>query len=146
MADVSAVGLSIRLTASITFPNGINLTSFPEDGDNGINGNTDIADNASGLNGDLITWKKVNGIEYTLNIIPNTDDEKNLDTLFQANRYSKNRKAVSDEITVVETNPITGATKTYKKGIIKSGAVGYQYGGDGRIKNKSYGFVFEDVV
>lgn len=47
---------------------------------------------------------------------------------------------------MVVTNPVTGIPKTYKNGRIKNGQVGYQYGGDGRIKTKSYGFVFEDAI
>ena len=146
VADVSAVGLAIRLRASITFPMGISLTSFPEDGDNGISGNTDIADNASGLNGDLITWKKVNGIEYNINVIPNTVDENLMNKLMQANRTSKNRRGRRDIITITEINPTSGKTRTFKNGVLKSGPVGDQFGGDGRIKNKQYTFVFEDVV
>lgn len=146
MQDVSSVGIALRLTASITFPNGIDLTAFPEDGDIGATGNIDISGNASGVNGDLITWKTVNGIETNVPIIPNTEDEVNLDMLFEANRAAKNKKPKHDIIQIVATNPVTGVTKTYKNGVIKNGLPGYQYGGDGRIKNKTYGFVFEDVV
>lgn len=146
MQDVSSVGIALRLTASITFPNGINLTAFPEDGDIGATGNVDIAGNASGVNGDLITWKTVNGIEVNVPVIPNTEDETNLDFLFEANRAAKNKTPKHDVIQIVATNPVTGTTKTYKNGVCKNGVVGYQYGGDGRIKNKVYGFVFEDVV
>lgn len=146
MQEVSSTGIALRLTASVTFPNGIDLTAFPEDGDIGVTGNIDIAGNASGVNGDLIVWKTVNGVEVNVPIIPNTQDEVNLDILFDANRAAKNKRARFDVITIVATNPVTGATKTYKNGVIKNGAPGYQYGGDGRIKNKTYGFVFEDVV
>ena len=146
MQDVSAVGLSIRLIASQTYPAGIQLTAFPEDGENGPADNQNIADNASGVNGDLITWKTVSGIEYTLNLIPNTEQESLVDVLFQGNRAAKNRFPKKDIITIVETNPVTGVSKTYKNGVIKSGAVGYRYGNDGRIRNKTYGFVFEDAI
>ena len=146
MQDVSSVGIALRLTASITFPNGIDLTAFPEDGDIGATGNIDIAGNASGVNGDLITWKTVNGIEVNVPVIPHTEDETNLDILFEANRAAKNKTPKHDVIQIVATNPVTGTTKTYKNGVIKNGTAGYQYGGDGRIKNKVYGFVFEDVV
>ena len=146
MQDVSTIGLNIRLVASITYPLGIQLNSFPEEGENGPGDSQEIAGNASGVNGDLITWKTVSGIEYTLNLIPNTEQESLLDVLFQGNRAAKNRMPKKDIITIVETNPVTGAVKTYKNGIIKSGAVGYRYGNDGRIRNKTYGFVFEDAI
>lgn len=146
MQDVSAVGITLRLTSSITFPNGILLTAYPEDGDVGATGNLEIAGNASGVNGDLIVWKTVNGIEVNVPIIPNTEDEINLDILYNANRAAKNRPPVKDIIQIVAINPVTGLTKTYKNGVIKNGLPGYQYGGNGRIKNKVYGFVFEDVI
>lgn len=146
MQDTSAVGLSILLKASITYPNGISLRAYPDDGDVGVTGNTEIAGNASGINGDLIWWKTANGIETQIPIIPNTVEESLLDKLFNANRASKNRFPVKDIIQIVVTNPVTGIPKTYKNGIIKNGAVGYQYGGDGRIKTKTYGFVFEDAT
>lgn len=146
MQDVSSIGINIRLIASQTFPLGINLNAFPEEGENGPGDSTEIANNASGVNGDLIVWKVTNGIEYTLNLIPNTEQEALMDTLLQANRGAKNRFPKKDVITIVEINPVTGVIKTYKNGWIKSGPVGYRYGNDGRIRNKAYSFVFEDCV
>lgn len=146
MQDTSSIGVMVRLTASITYPAGIVFMAFPDDSDVGVTGNTEIAGNASGVNGDLIWWKTVNGIETQVPIIPNTVEESLLDILFNANRASKNRFPKKDIIQLVVTNPVTGVCKTYMNGIIKNGAVGYQYGGDGRIKTKTYGFVFEDAV
>lgn len=146
MQDTSSIGIAVRLTASITYPRGITFTAFPDDGDVGATGNTEIGGNASGVNGDLIWWKTVNGIEVNVPIIPNTVEESLLDALFNANRASKNRFPKKDIIQIVVTNPVTGIPKTYKNGFIKNGTAGYQYGGDGRIKTKTYGFVFEDMV
>lgn len=145
-ADTSAVGTLIRLTASRTYPNGIILTAFPEDGDIGPNGDNEIAGNASGVNGDLIWWKTVNGIEVSVPVIPNTIDDDLLAVLYHANRAAKNRFPKKDIIQIVATNPVTGACITYKNGVVKNGRVGYTYGGDGRIKTKTYLFVFEDAV
>lgn len=144
--DTSSIGVAVRLKASVTYPMGILFTAFPDDGDIGASGDTEIAGNASGVNGDLIWWKTVNGIEVSVPIIPNTVEESLLDALFNGNRGAKNRFPKKDIIQITVINPVTGIAKTYKNGIIKSGAVGYQYGGDGRIKTKSYGFVFEDAV
>lgn len=146
MQDTSSIGIRVWLKASKTFPNGIIFRAFPEDGDVGSTGNNEITGNASGINGDLITWCTVNGIELNLPIIPNTEEEALLDLLFEANRGSVSRFPKKDIITMVITNPVTGIAKTYKNGRIKNGQVGYQYGGDGRIKTKTYGFVFEDAV
>lgn len=144
--DTSSVGISVFLKASVTYPQGIAFSAFPDDSDVGITGNTEIAGSASGVNGELIWWKTASGIELQVPIIPNTPQEAQLDILFTANRASKNRFPAKDIITLVATNPVTGVAKTYTGGIVKNGAVGYQYGGDGRIKTKTYGFVFEDAI
>lgn len=146
MQDTSAVGIALRLTASVTYPQGITLTAFPEDGDIGASGDNEIAGNASGVNGDLIWWKTVNGIEVSVPVIPNTIDDDSLAALYHANRAAKNRFPKKDIIQIVATNPVTGVSITYKNGIIKNGRIGYNYGGDGRIKTKTYSFVFEDAV
>ena len=146
MQDASSIGIACRLTASVTYPAGISFTAFPEDSDVGITGEIEVVGNASGVNGDLITWSTVNGIEVQVPLIPNTEEEALMDVLFQANRASKNRFPKKDVINLVVTNPVTGVAKTYINGRIKRGAVGYQYGGDGRIKTKNYGFIFEDAI
>ncbi len=146
MQDTSSIGVSCRLIASVTYPAGITFTAFPEDSDLGTNGEMDIAGNASGVNGDLITWSTVSGVEVQIPLIPNTEEESLMDAIFQANRASKNRFPKRDIITLVVTNPVTGTVKTYLNGVIKRGSVGYTYGGDGRIRTKNYGFVFEDAV
>ncbi len=146
MQDSSAIGVSCRLVASVTFPSGISFTAFPDGADLGPSGDTEIVGNASGINGDLIVWSTVSGLEVQVPLIPNTEEEALMDSLFQANRASKNRFPKKDVITLVVTNPITGVAKTYINGAVKRGAVGYTYGGDGRIKTKTYGFVFEDAI
>lgn len=146
MQDTSSIGILCRLIASQTYPAGISFTAFPDDTDIGVSGDLEIAGNASGVNGDLITWSTVAGIEVQIPLIPNTEEEALMDVLFQANRASKNRRPKKDIITLVVTNPVTGVAKTYLNGVIKRGTVGYTYGGDGRIKTKNYGFVFEDAV
>lgn len=144
--DSSAIGVHVRLVASKTFPQGITFSAFSEDGDIGISGNNEIAGNASGVNGHLIVWSTVNGIEVNIPMIPNTEEESLMAQLFDANRASVNRFPKKDIITMTVTNPVTGIAKTYLDGVVKNGAVGYQYGGDGRIRTKTYGFVFEDAI
>jgi len=146
MQDASSIGLAVRLVASRTFPMGINFTMFPEDGEVGATGNNEIAGNASGVNGHLIVWSTVNGIEVNIPLIPNTVEESLMAQLYQANRASVNRFPKKDVITLTVTNPVTGVVETYKNGAIKNGPVKNIYGMDGRIRNKVYGFVFEDAI
>ena len=70
--DTSSVGISVFLKASVTYPQGIAFSAFPDDSDVGITGNTVIAGSASGVNGELIWWKTASGIDLQVPIIPNT--------------------------------------------------------------------------
>lgn len=144
--DSSSIGVSVRLVATKTFPRGITFTMFPEDGDVGPTGNNEIAGNASGVNGHLIVWSTVNGIEVNIPLIPNTVEEGLMAQLYHANRGAVNRFPKKDIITLTVTNPVTGIIDTYRNGVIKTGPVKNQYGLDGRIKSKVYGFVFEDAI
>ena len=144
--DSSTIGISARLVASQTYPNGITLTAFPEDGDLGITGNTAIGSHASGVNGHLIVWKTANGVTVNLPLIPNTEDSALMDRLYAANQPAPNKFVAKDIIQLVITNPITGVPTTYKNGWLEEGPAGYQYGLDGRIKSKVYTMTFESVV
>lgn len=146
MQDTSSIGVRVYLRASITYPQGITFSAFPEDSDIGTTGDNDIASSASGVNGDLIWWKTVSGINVQVPLIPNTSEEALMDILFEANRGVKGRMPKKDIITMVVTNPVTGVVTTYKNGFVRSGNVGKTYGGDGRIKTKNYGFTFEDKI
>ncbi len=146
VADSSSIGVSARLVASITYPSGITLTAFPEDGDLGISGTTAIGSHASGVNGHLIVWKTANGVTVSLPIIPNTEDASLMDRLYAANQPAPNKLVAKDIIQLVITNPVTGVPTTYKNGWLEEGPAGTQYGLDGRIRSKVYTITFESVV
>lgn len=144
--DVSSIGVSIRLTASQTYPNGITLSAFPEDGDLGPAGTTTIGAHANGVNGHLIVWKRANGITVGVPLIPNTEDCAKMERLFAANTPGPNKFIAKDIINMVVTNPVTGVPTTYKNGWLEEGMAANQYGLDGRIKSKVYTITFESVV
>lgn len=144
--DVSSIGVSVRLTASVTYPQGITLSQFPEDGDIGPTGSTAIGSHASGVNGHLIVWKTANGITVGVPLIPNTEDCAKMERLYAANAPAPNKFVAKDIITMVVTNPITGIPTTYKGGWIEEGMAANQYGLDGRIKSKVFTMTFESVV
>ena len=144
--DVSSIGVSVRLIASQTYPQGVTFTVFPEDGDVGITGATTIGSHASGVNGHLIVWKTANGIEVNLPLVPNTPDCAKMERLYAANQPAPNKKVAKDILTMVVTNPVTGIPKTYKGGWLEDGPAADQIGLDGRIKNKVFKMTFESVV
>lgn len=142
--DISGFGLRVIVTATETFPNGFTVSAFAGDADPLDFPELTIAETEMGLNGDLITWSNANPINITLNVIPNSDEDRNLQTLFNANRVGRGKQAVRDVITLVGIYPdgsrvqlSQGKTTTY----IPSNSVASA----GRYKSKPYGFAMENV-
>lgn len=144
MQDVSGFGLRIRLIASVTFPAGITLTQFADDADPFDLPSIQLADKAMGLNGDLITWRKANPINATVNVVPGSDDDKNLAVLAAANRVGRGKNSSNDVITMVGVYP-DGRTVTLSSGAIMDGAPGNSVSSAGRMKSKAYAFAFEGL-
>lgn len=144
MIDVSGFGLRVILTASITFPAGIEISAFADDADPVEMASLQIKDKAMGLNGDLITWSKANPFPMTLNILPNTDDNDNLQVLAKANRAGKGRRPVQDVITATVTYP-DGTIVRALRGVITDAIIGNPVASAGRMKTMPYIFAFEDV-
>ncbi len=142
MQDVSGFGLIVTLYASVTYPAGINLTSFADDSDPFDLPSIQLRDKAMGLNGDLVVWGKANPIVPTLAVIPNSEDDKNLQVLAEANRVQKGKAARRDVIRIVAVYP-DGETLTLTQGAITDAPIGNSIGSSGRMKSKAYGFAFE---
>lgn len=140
--DISGFGLQINIVASVTFPTGFIVTQFADDGDPFDLPSIQIADKAMGLNGDLITWSKASPLLVTINVIPGSDDDKNLSIVFDANRVGRGRKPVRDSITMTGIYP-NGNTITLTAGKITDGMFGNAVASAGRLKTKAYMFAFE---
>lgn len=144
MINISAFGLSAQILADSTFPNGFPVTEFADDADPLDSPDLATADTGMGLNGDLIVWSRPAGIEITVNVIPTSTGDSNLDALLEANRVSKGKAGARDTITIVFTYP-SGQTVTCSNGVIISGPVVSSVAGQGRIKTRQYHFRFEKL-
>lgn len=144
MADISAFGIRVQIVASVTFPAGINVTQFADDGDSLDVPSQQIADKAMGVNGDLITWSKANPIVTTLNVIPNSEDDRNLQVLLEANRAGRGKRPARDVITMTAVYP-DGQSRTWTNGAITDGIPGNALASSGRLKTKPYAFAFENT-
>ena len=142
MQDISGFGLQINVVASVTFPQGVLLTAFADDADPFDIPSIQIADKAMGLNGDLVTWSKANPLPITINVIPGSDDDKNLGIIFDANRVGKGRRPARDVITMTAIYP-DGRTITLSPGKMTDGMPGNGVASSGRLKSKAYMFAFE---
>ena len=145
MQDISGVGLQVRVIASVTFPAGFSVTQFADDADPFDIPSIQIADTAMGLNGDMVWWSKAQIIPMTMNVIPNSDDDRNLAVLLEANRVGKGKKPAGDVITVVGIYP-DGRSITFPQGKITDGQPGNSIASAGRMKSKAYQFKFENKV
>lgn len=143
--DISAFGLRVSLSASMTFPSGITLSQFSDDSDPVDSQSVQLRDKAMGLNGDMIAWSKANPILLTLSVIPNTQDDQNLQILSAANRAAAGRMPARDEVTVTVMYP-DGSAVRLVRGIITDGVIGKPVSSAGRMKTKVYQFAFEDFA
>lgn len=145
MQDVGGFGTEVIIFASITFPNGLPISQFADDADPIDSPSIQISDKAMGLNGDFIRWGKAIPVGLTLNVIPGSDDDLNLNLLFSSNQVGKGRRPVNDVITAVVSYP-DGTVKSFMAG----GAMDYvpanSISSSARMKSKPYVFAFETVV
>lgn len=143
MSDISGFGIKVRITASVTFPNGVEFTQFADDADPIDIPSQQLRDKAMGINGDLVTWAKAVPIPMTLNLIPGSEDDKNAAVLAEANRTGKGKRAVNDIITATITYP-DESTVTLTQGAITDAMMSSGVASAGRLKTKPYAFVFEN--
>ena len=144
MQNVSGFGSRIVLRASVTFPAGITITQFADDADPFDIPEVQIADTAMGLNGDMVVWTSPNPILSTLNVIPGTDDDRNLAALYEANRPARGKRPAQDVISMTQVYP-DGRSVTLAQGVITNGRPGQSTASSGRLKSKPYAFAFEGI-
>lgn len=141
--NISGFGIQVTLVASVTFPNGILLTEFADDADPFDIPAQELASTAMTLNGDLLSWTVANPIPATLNMIPQSEDDINLDILAEANRVGLGKSGARDTITLTGVYP-NGDTLTLSNGVIVNAMMGVSVASAGRLKSRPYNFMFEN--
>lgn len=142
MADISGYGLRVEIKASNTFPSGFTVSAFADDADPIDNPAVDITGTGMGLNGNLVTWGQAQPIVLTLNVIPGTDDDRNLRVLGNANVTSLGSRPARDVITATVSYP-DGRTVTLTGGAITNFVRVTGVASGGRQKTTPYVFAFE---
>ncbi|QOV06238.1 hypothetical protein CPT_Maja_018 [Burkholderia phage Maja] len=145
MINISGFGLSGRVIASNTFPNGFDVTAFADDMDPLDSPDLEVADTGFGLNGDMVTWSRPTGIEITLGVIPNSEDDRNFAATLEANRVAKGKRGARDVINIVMNYP-NGDIVTLSQGVIVRGRPIQQVASSGRLTSKPYTFRFGNVA
>ena len=144
MQDISAIGFTLVLRASETFPSGFTITEVADDADPFDIPAVEIASTAMNVNGDLIAWSAPAPMTPTINVVPGSESDKNLAILWDANRAARGKRHARDVITLVASYP-DGSTKTFSEGKMTSGNPGGSIASSGRIKSNAYAFAFQDL-
>lgn len=144
MADISGYGLRVTIKASRTFPAGFTITQFADDADPIDNPAVDTSGVAMGLNGDLVSWGQAQPIGLTLNVIPGTEDDRNLRVLGNANVTSKGSRPARDVITATVSYP-DGRVEQLVNGVITNFVRVTGVASGGRQKTTPYVFAFESA-
>lgn len=145
MKDISGFGARVQVIASRTFPQGFSLSQFADDVDPFDSPSVQIRDKAMGLNGDLITWSKANPATVAVAVVPGSEDDRNLQALYDANRVGRGKLSAADVITIVVIYP-DNRTKTYTQGALTDGPPAVGIASAGRLKTSTYQFAFENVA
>lgn len=142
--DTSGTGFTLTITASVTFPNGFQVSAFADDADPWDAPSLAIATPSMNVNGDLVVFSAPVPLTRTVNVIPGSEDDNNLSILYEANRVGKGKRSARDIITIVGAWP-DGSTETLSSGKITDGMSGKSLASSNKIKSKSYGFAFESL-
>jgi len=145
MIDASGTGTTAVLKASKTFPVGVLLSQFADDGDSLAFEEMEIAATAVGMNGDLIAWDKATNIPVSINLIPSSENDIDMGFVFEANRTGKGKKSVKDVISMT-INYSNGSSVTLSNGKMVKGNPADTAQAAGRLSSKKYSFVFESMI
>lgn len=143
--DVSALGIKATLVAAPSYPVGFTISQFADDGDSLNVPDMTIMQSGMGVNGDLVVWRTAVPCEVDINVIPGTDDCKNLENLFKLNMVQKNKVASKDVITLTIQHP-NGKIDILTNGYIIGGKPVQDYTASGRAKTRTFRFMFENNV
>lgn len=143
--DVSAMGIKATIRAVPSYPAGITVTKFADDGDSLNVPDMTIMSHAMGVNGDMIVWRTATPCRIEMNLIPGTDECQNVENLFKLNMTQKNKISSKDVITLSIEHP-DGRVDVLTGGIIETGKPIQDYSSNGRAKSRTFGFTFENNV
>ena len=141
--NTTASGATLRIISSVRFPSGYTLSQFSADQDPFDFPEVTIGEGAVNINGTLVAHKTANPIQMTINVLAGTEDDKNLESLFQGNM--SRRTTLMDTVTIVASYP-DGTKKTAMNGICTAYSPGKSTQANGSLKSRSYKFMFSEVV
>ncbi len=141
--NISGFLSKISIIASNTFPIGIYLQDFADDVDPFEFSELQIADTKMAVNGQLLKWTTANGIPAKISVIPDSDSDIQLAILLEQNRAGYGKTDAKDVINMVVFYS-NGNLVTFNNGFLVSGPTASGLSSAGRLKSKTYSFMFEN--
>lgn len=145
MQDIGGLGSKVTIVAVPTFPQGFTITEFASDTDPVVIDDVEVTNTEVGVNGDVVSWHRATTIPVGIAVIPNSESDKNLQILVNANRGAKNKVSLNDDITMTIAYA-DGTLETYTGGKIVSGKIGKSISSDGKMRTGQYNFVFSNKI
>lgn len=140
--NISVSGLQISVLGSKVLPV-FTLTSFADDADPFDIGTVDISDQGINANGDMVVWSTPVVKEITINLIPNSEDDRNMQLVASSNLTQGRSYKVLDELQLVGSYP--DGTRVVAKGcVLKSADIGTK-SAQFRRKTNQYVFAFQEI-
>ena len=143
--DISAMGIKATILAVPSYPVGITLTQFADDGDSLNIPDMTIMQSGMGVNGDMVVWRTAVPCEVDINLIPGTDECLAMENLFKLNMTQKNKVSSKDVLTMTINHP-NGKIDILTNGYIIGGKPVQDYSSNGRAKTRTFRLVFENNV
>lgn len=141
--DISALGIKATIRAVPSYPVGFTLTQFADDGDSLNVPDMTIMQSGMGVNGDMVVWRTAVPCQIDINLIPDTDDCRNMENLFKLNMTQKNKVSSKDVLTLTVEHP-NGRIDVLTNGYIIGGKPVQDYSANGRAKTRTFRMVFEN--
>lgn len=143
ITDISASGVTARLTASKTFPNGIDLNNWASGTSPFDSPEVTVAGAEMNMNGYLHTNTAPTPRTITLAFPANSDEDNNLAALADQNLAGRGRRVAGDVIQLSFAFP-NGKTVRYTDGLITAYKPSVSTGTDGKMTDATYTFTFAD--
>lgn len=143
--DVSALGFKILVQDSRVFPRGFTINRTADGADPFAFSTVTVGSVTSDANANIVYRTTPNPTEFTINLLPTSEEDKNMSLLFECHRPRPGVPKTGGEITITVIYN-DGSSTTAIKCYFLTGDPKRSIQGDSRYKNKVYTFACEDYV
>jgi len=99
--DVSALGFKILVQDSKIFPQGFSITRTADGSDLFAFSDLTIGEASMDANGNMVYATTPNPTEFTINLLPTSEEDKNMSLLFEAHKPKTQRARMGGKITIM---------------------------------------------